>query len=207
MIVLIALLVAVLATAALTFSPFARTDRWRATVTPLASIIGSGFLVCAPLLAREFGRLAAPAMGVLLVVAYAVGAVIRFNIRHVEPYLAEARTHDPVAWVARVAQTALSLAYAVSVAYYLKLLAAFTLRGVPGDTALLSNVIVTAIIAVLVVLPFTGGLRRIEHLAHATVSVKLGIIVGLLAALLANWVLHLGATPALPPRRSTARTF
>lgn len=31
---------------------------WRATVTPLASIIGSGFLVLAPLLVRQVGQLA-----------------------------------------------------------------------------------------------------------------------------------------------------
>ena len=40
MIVAIALAVALVVTLALTFSPFARSDGWRATVTPLASIIG-----------------------------------------------------------------------------------------------------------------------------------------------------------------------
>ena len=54
MIVAIALVVALAVTLALTFGRFARSDSWRATVTPLASIIGSGFLICGPLLAREF---------------------------------------------------------------------------------------------------------------------------------------------------------
>ena len=45
-----------------------------ATVTPLASIIGSGFLISGPLLAREFGGAAFWAMAVLLLLAYAVGA-------------------------------------------------------------------------------------------------------------------------------------
>ncbi|RYD87139.1 MAG: hypothetical protein EOP61_36155, partial [Sphingomonadales bacterium] len=35
------------------FGRFARSESWRATVTPLASIIGSGFLICGPILARE----------------------------------------------------------------------------------------------------------------------------------------------------------
>ena len=50
-----------------------RARAWRATVTPLASIIGSGFLVLAPLLVREFGRLAVLVMAGLCAVAYLVG--------------------------------------------------------------------------------------------------------------------------------------
>lgn len=53
MIVIIALGVSIIVAALLTFSPFARSDGWRVTVTPLASISNSGF--CGPLLAREFG--------------------------------------------------------------------------------------------------------------------------------------------------------
>ena len=50
MIGIIAVLLALAAAAFLTFGRFARTTAWRATVTPLASIIGSGFLIC------EIGR-------------------------------------------------------------------------------------------------------------------------------------------------------
>ena len=54
-----------------------RSSSWKATVTPLASIMGSGFLVSAPLLAHEVGNYAAPCMAVLLVLAYAIGGVLR----------------------------------------------------------------------------------------------------------------------------------
>ena len=61
------------------------SSAWRATLTPLASIMGSGFLVCAPLI----GGIAGPAslffMIGLLVVAYCVGEVIRYNIQYFEP--------------------------------------------------------------------------------------------------------------------------
>ena len=97
MIVATALGIALIVTLALTFSPFARSDGWRATVTPLASIIGSGFLICGPLLAREFGSAAIFAMGLLLVIAYAAGWVIRFNITHVENHLANLTFNDPIA--------------------------------------------------------------------------------------------------------------
>jgi len=65
--------VAVAGVGLLLFAPFTRTALWRATVTPLASIIGSGFLVSAPLLAREFGGYAAPAMALLIVLAAFIG--------------------------------------------------------------------------------------------------------------------------------------
>ena len=207
MIVILAVVVSAFVAAALSFTPFAKSDYWRATVTPLASIIGSGFLVCAPLLAHEFGILAAPAMGVLLAIAYAVGAVMRSNILHVEPYLASAERSAMIAWIARFAQASLSMAYAVSVAYYLKLLAEFLLRGMHTHSAYLSNWIVTGIIVFVAVLPLIGGVQKVEHLAHATVSIKLGIIAGLLVALLASWILRGGSPLVYPPAKVSSNNL
>ncbi|WP_333836899.1 hypothetical protein [Novosphingobium sp.] len=201
MIVFVALIVAIGVTAALTFGRFARSDGWRATVTPLASIIGSGFLICGPLLAREFGSAALAAMAALLAIAYAAGAVIRFNIRHAEAHLAAAGFNDPVAWLARLTQGVLSLAYAVSVAYYLKLLAEFSLKPLAVDPTwqpLAANIIVTVLIALMTLLALGGSLRKVEHLAHGTVSIKIGIIAGLLAALTISWIMN-GAADPLPP--------
>ena len=203
MIVAIALGVALIVTLALTFSPFARSDGWRATVTPLASIIGSGFLICGPLLAREFGSAAILAMALLLAIAYAAGWVIRFNITHVENHLAHAAFNDPIAWVARITQGVLALAYAVSVAYYLKLLAEFTLKPVAIDPAwqpVAANTIVTVIIALMTLLALGGSLRRVEHLAHGTVSIKIGIIAGMLVALAIAWAMG-GMADPLPAAR------
>ncbi|AMK26248.1 hypothetical protein [Sphingobium sp. TKS] len=199
----IALACAAAVTAFLAFGRFARTDSWRATVTPLASIIGSGFLICGPILAREFGRAAIIAEAILLLIAYAAGAVIRFNIVHVENYLGAARSNDPVAWLARVTQGVLAIAYAVSVAYYLKLLAEFLLKPLDMDPAWhtpASNAIVTTIIVAIVALAFGNGLRRVEHLAHGTVALKIGIIAGLLVALACWWLTNAAADP-LPPVR------
>ncbi|MDR6513284.1 hypothetical protein J2792_004177 [Novosphingobium capsulatum] len=203
MIVAVALIVALVVTLALTFGRFARSDTWRATVTPLASIIGSGFLICGPLLAREFGSAALGAMAVLLAIAYAAGAVIRFNIVHVESYLARASFNDPVAWLARLTQGVLALAYAVSVAYYLKLLAEFSLKPIAIASALqplAANIIVTVLIVLMTLLALGGSLRKVEHLAHGTVSLKIGIIAGLLVALALAWAIG-GFQAALPPAR------
>ena len=203
MIVAIALVVALAVTLALTFGRFARSDSWRATVTPLASIIGSGFLICGPLLAREFGSAAILAMTALLAIAYAAGWVIRFNILHVEDHLASAHFHDRIAWTARITQGVLALAYAVSVAYYLKLLAEFSLKPIaiePAWQPWAANVIVTVIIGLMTLLALGGSLRRVEHLAHGTVSVKIGIIAGLLVALAIAWARR-GIVDPLPPVR------
>ncbi|MGA9659043.1 MAG: hypothetical protein WBQ60_08095 [Asticcacaulis sp.] len=205
MIIIIAAILATLAvTALLTFGKFARTEAWRATVTPLASIIGSGFLICGPLLAKEFGSAALLAMALLLLLAYAVGAVIRFNIIHIEEIAPKLRMHDPMAWTMRAAQAMLAIAYAVSVAYYLKLLAEFALKPLPVATVnheLISNSLVTIIIIALTALTFSGSIRKIEHAAHATVSLKIGVIAGLLVGLAVWWILHRHEPITLPPMK------
>lgn len=207
MIFWIAVAVAIVATAALTFARFARTDAWHATVTPLASIIGSGFLICGPLLAKEFGGAALLAMAALLAIAYAAGWAIRFNIAAVEPYLAQARFNDRIAWTARIAQGVLAIAYAISVAYYLKLLAEFGLKPFdlpPGTQPLVARLAVTAIIILMVLLTLGGSLRRVEQVAHGTVSLKIGIITGMLVALAIAWVGGTDHAPLPPMQLSPA---
>jgi len=201
MIVFVAIIAGLLVTALLSFGKFAHSADWRATVTPLASIIGSGFLICGPLLAREFGSGAVVAMAALLAIAYAVGAVIRFNIIHIENLAPGLRLNDPMAWAMRTAQVMLAIAYAVSVAYYLKLLAEFTMKPLAVPDAwhgLVANALVTLIIVAFTALTFSGDIRKIEHAAHASVSVKLGIIAGLLAGLAAWWIMRSGAPLDLP---------
>ncbi|QDT34153.1 hypothetical protein [Thalassoglobus polymorphus] len=50
---------------------------WQATVTPLASIIGSGFLILAPSLKHEFGSWGIAVMALLCIAAYLFGNAIR----------------------------------------------------------------------------------------------------------------------------------
>ena len=204
MIVIVSVAAAVIVVALLTFPSFARSESWKATVTPLASIIGSGFLICGPILAREFGRAAILAEVLLLAIAYAVGWVVRYNIVHVENIKERIGVQDPMAWGMRLAQATLAIAYAVSVAYYLKLLAEFAMKPLSisaGMHMLISNGAVTVIIMIFVLLTFSGSIRRIEHAAHATVSLKLAIIAGMLVALALWWAMHGVAAGALPPAK------
>ena len=106
---IVILCVALLA-ATILFSKRVRTSQsWIATVTPLASIIGSGFLVVVPLLGRAEGLWAAPSMLGIVGVAYALGAVIRHNIRHVEPRLSNDDASPSIATLERLSSLALIL--------------------------------------------------------------------------------------------------
>ncbi|MGB5998681.1 MAG: hypothetical protein WBG31_15400, partial [Marinomonas sp.] len=115
----------------------ARSEGWKATVTPLASIMGSGFLVVAPLLADSVGYFAVLCMGGLLLLAYAVGGAIRFNIRHFEPIEHQRGPAQTVSFVSRIV---LAGAYFISVTYYLQLLSAFLLNAFGYSSELWSNI-------------------------------------------------------------------
>ncbi|MDQ2879253.1 MAG: hypothetical protein M3R41_09290 [Pseudomonadota bacterium] len=141
-------------------------------------------------------------MAVLLVLAYAVGGVVRFNIQHVERRLEQKRDRDPVIWTAAATQIVLAMAYAVSVAYYLKLLAEFMLKAVPVSPSWhggVSNIAVTVLIVSIAVVAYLGGPRRVGHVAEGSVSIKLGIIAGLLVGIAIWWGGHAGHGEPLPP--------
>ncbi len=203
-------IVALAVTVFLSNGAWSRTRTWSATVTPLASIIGSGFLVCGPVLAREFGGAAALAMMLLLALAYAMGAVMRFNIANAEPLLQRSPFHSRIAWCARAAQAMLAIAYAVSVAYYLKLLAEFCLHDIPlapRTHEAISRIGASGIIGLFALLAVLGGHERLERLAHATVSLKIGVIAGMLVALAAYWLFRWNQPVVVPSARMDAHSL
>ena len=184
----------------LLLSPFSRTPLWRATVTPLASIIGSGFLVSAPLLAREFGGFAAPAMALLIGVAALIGWTIRYNIRVVEPELA--RGHDRLlASFEELSHLALVFAYFISVAYYLSLLGHFLLEAAGVQNGALANGIAIALVAGLGLLGWSGGAARVASVERYATALNLSVIAGFLVALAVFGLTRLreGASVLPPP--------
>ncbi|MEL0636568.1 hypothetical protein V6259_07280 [Marinomonas sp. TI.3.20] len=165
----------------LAFSPrLARIEGWRATVTPLASIMGSGFLVVAPLLADSVGYFAVFCMGILLLLSYSVGSAIRFNIRHFEPIEHQRGPAQTVSFVSRIV---LAGAYFISVTYYLQLLSAFLLKAFGYESELWSNVITTIILLFIGGVGMWRGLSQLEKIESYAVSLNLGMIAGLLFAL------------------------
>jgi hypothetical protein len=153
---------------------------WKATVTPLASIMGSGFLVSAPLLAGAVGNLAVVFMAGLLLLAYLVGSAIRFNILHFEPV--ENQT-GPAQSVAHLSRMVLVGAYFISVSYYLQLMAAFVLHMAGIDDAKTASWITTGALMTICGIGFWRGLAQLESVEKYAVSLNLGMIAALLFAL------------------------
>jgi hypothetical protein len=158
---------------------------WRATITPLASIIGSGFLIIAPLLGVIAGEQALGAMLLILLLAYSVGGIIRFNIRHAEPPLAVGG-RPALAATERFSNVMLSIAYVVSIAFYLRLLASFVLDHFELASPYPAQWLTTAILLFIGIYGWRRGLKSLEHLEAYSVGIKLAIIGALLVGLLAH---------------------
>ena len=167
---------------------------WRATVTPLASIIGSGFLVAGPILGHVAGDFAVLAMAGLCALAYLFGAAIRFNIRHVEPALADHPT-GTLSGLNLASHFSLAFAYFISVAYYLNLFAAFVLKGAGIVDPLWTEIIATIVIVTLGIVGFTRGLKSLENVELIAVGIKLALIGGVVAGL-AYWAARAAITGA-----------
>jgi hypothetical protein len=166
----------------LLFTGFAKATLWRATVTPLASIMGSGFLVSAPLLAREFGGYAAPAMALLIIVAALIGWVIQYNIRVVEPQL-KSGSDKALRSIEEISHVVLTFAYFISVAYYLSLLGHFVLQSVGVQNEQLATVISILLITGLGILGWIGGAEKVAEIERYTTALNLAVICGFLLAL------------------------
>lgn len=152
-----------------------------ATVTPLASIFGSGFLVIAAILSAAVGRYAVFAMAGICALAYAIGAVIRHNIRHVEPLLFNRKLP---AWPARlelISDFALVLAYVISVTLYLRIMASFALNLAGLDSQYNQSLLVSACIGVIMVLAVWRGLKSLEFLEKWALGLTMVIVMVLLA--------------------------
>jgi len=163
---------------ALLFAPRLKaSELWRATLTPLASIIGSGFLIIGPILVSHFGRMALIPMIMLCLAGYGFGSAVRYNIASIagENGAAPSSPHRLEA----VASWSLAFAYAISVTYYLNLLGSFAARIVGTDTGQLGRVITSAVFLAILVAGFLRGFTMLERMERVSVSLKLAVIAGL----------------------------
>ncbi|KEO51729.1 hypothetical protein [Thioclava pacifica] len=155
-----------------------KLPRWRAMVTPLASIIGSGFLVLGPILEVRFGAFAPLAMASLCIAAWLFGAAVRRNIA------SETQTGTPLtARIEALSQIALAFAYVISVTYYLNLFGAFAVSLTPWNSHVTARIVTTSMLALVAITGFTGGFRALERMEYASLSLNLAIIAGLLLGL------------------------
>tara|TARA_R110000868_G_scaffold287781_2_gene548107 strand:- start:1116 stop:2348 length:1233 start_codon:yes stop_codon:yes gene_type:complete len=168
------------------------SPEWRATVTPLASIIGSGFLVSAPLLLLTAGKWAAAVMLLVVIFAYGLGSNIRFNIRYFEPILNKGNHDYSIArWLEALSKPALGLAYIISVSFYLKLLSAFALRGAGISSLMIENILSTCLLLIIGLTGRYRGLAMLESYEIYGVNIKLAIIAAVIVGHLIFNMAHL----------------
>ena len=120
----------------------------------------------------------------IVVFAYWIGSVIRFNIRHIEPLLETGAAPPFMRLAERAAEVALFGAYVISVAFYLRLMSAFVLEGTGFNESFAARVMTTIVLLGIGIVGWRRGLNALERLEEFSVSVKLAIIGALLAGLL-----------------------
>lgn len=157
---------------------------WHATVTPFASIIGSGFLIVAPLLAEVVGKLAPYAMAAIALIAIWIGAAIRFNIKYAEPLLGQSDCYPSVKIFEQLSRIVLFIAYVVSIAFYLRLMSSFVLEAVGYNISPWPQIITTAVLLSISTIGARFGLTGLERMETVSVAIKLAIIASLIVGLM-----------------------
>jgi hypothetical protein len=152
-----------------------------ARTTPLSSIFGSGLLVIVPILNAAVGPYSVIAMAGVCALAYAVGSVIRFNIRNVEPLIEAGTISARTSRNERTANLALVLAYAISVCLYIHILAAFLLGGLEINTPFKENIVCVIIISAIGVVGRFKGLDMLLILERWALRIT-GVLILLIIA-------------------------
>lgn len=160
-----------------------RSALWRATLTPLSSIMGSGFLIMAPLLASVVGALSPLAVLGIVLLAYSIGHVIRFNITHIEPKLANGGLAGHTREIEYLSNVVLVGAYVIAVAFYLSLLSNFVLSCLGLSEPVAERLLTTGIIAFIAVVGYFKGLTGLERLEGVSAAIQLSVVLALIAGL------------------------
>lgn len=174
------ILIALVAGALLLWPRLSGAKLWQATITPLASIIGSGFLVLGPILNDAYGYYAPLVMAALCATAYLFGWAIRYNIAAIETD--ESRTALET-HLERIASWVLSFAYVISVSYYLNLFGAFGVSLTPFDGPDNARLLTTAMLLLILCVGWLWGFKALERMEQVSVGIKLAVIAALLAGL------------------------
>lgn len=155
-------------------------------ITPLASIIGSGFLVLGPILDAAYGKYAPLVMAALCACAYLFGSAVRFNIATIERD--GANRSVPEQYLDAVSSWSLAFAYIISVSYYLNLFGAFGVSLTPFNDPFHGKVLTSTVFGLILLVGWTSGFKALERMELFSVGIKLAVIAGLLVGLAVYFV-------------------
>ncbi len=155
---------------------------WRAVGTPLASIIGSGFLIVAPLLWMLVGKFSIWVLLIITGVGYLMGNIMRYNIKYAEPL--SNKNDKTMNHFNALSETALACSYFISITFYIQLLSSFLLKmGHITDTTYV-NLLSSIIILTTGLYGKFKGFRFLETAEIYSVNLKMTTNVAFLIALL-----------------------
>ncbi len=145
-----------------------------ASVTPLSSIFGSGFLIIVPVLERALGTLSVVGITGVCVLAWLIGTVTRHNVRAVERLDDEQPRDRVTSRIDDASDVVIVVAYIISIALYLRIMAQYVIDFVSPGSIVAERALATAAVLVIVgvgVARGFSGLDRLERLALAAVLV------------------------------------
>jgi hypothetical protein len=171
-----------------------------ATVTPLASIFGSGFLIIIPILERELGALAAVGMAAVCLLAWMVGIAIRHNVAVVEPLTDAGHLDRTTARIDRASDLVIVVAYVISVALYLRILAVFVVGYVSGGSGASERLLAVILVLVITAVGLVRGLAGLELLERVALGSVLVLVLAIGVTFAGNDASQLfGGGLRLPP--------
>ncbi len=187
-------------------APTGRRAVLTAAVTPLASILGSGLLIIVPVLESTLGALSVFGVVAICAVAWLLGTVIRHNVLVVEQRAADGTLDPATARLGKLADGVIVVAYVISVALYLRIMAQYLVRlfdssGSARWEPVIASSAVVLIVAIGVVRGF-AGLDRLDRVSLVAVLVLTTVLGGVLLLHDASSVLS--GTTRLPPVPSTS---
>ncbi|WP_157887861.1 hypothetical protein [Frondihabitans sp. PAMC 28766] len=178
-----------------------------ASVTPLASILGSGLLIIVPVLESTLGALSVVGVVAICAVAWLIGTVIRHNVIVVEKREAAGTLDTLTARLGTGADGVIVIAYVISVALYLRIMAQYLVGFVDSaGSALWEPVIACVAVALIVAIGAIrgfAGLNRLDRVSLIAVLILTTVLGGVLLlhdlTTASSGSLRLPPVPSLPP--------
>lgn len=147
-----------------------------ASVTPLASIFGSGFLIIVPVLERTVGALSVLAIAGVCALAWFVGSAIRHIVRSVEPLIDDGKLDPTTSRINTLGDQVIVVAYVISVALYVRIMAQYIVGYAGSDSQFAERGLAAVAIAVIVAIGVTRGFGGLDITERVSLIAVLFIV-------------------------------
>jgi hypothetical protein len=156
---------------------------FKATVTPLASTFGSGFLIIVPVLERTLGARSIVGICGVCLLAWFVGSAIRHNVAIVEPLEHDRRLDHMTRRIDEASDLVIVVAYVISVALYLRIMSQYVVELAIGGSETAERALASGAVLLIVVIGTVRGFSGLEIMERAALGAVLVLTTVLGAAL------------------------